>query len=318
MVLLVPTMQAAYGGPRCAETIKPPPPRCANVDCSDPMFTVFHPPPETYVSGHCAELAVPFAIYDGRVALLLGTAELTALDAITAGSGYHPVVTDDGRGLAALMISDFPDTNAGPYREVLAAFAVNQDRVTVSTRNPYAHLAEMLNPAHHVWMHKLILTEQMPIDWGREVVGYDKDPDPQHIAIGNTSEATTFAATDPRGVPILSGRAVVDNDPQAQTQALGQAAAAGGDWLQPVLRQGGLIQANIVNPDILGRSDALVRSYAVARPTSIPSLGLFDHRSTLTADPRSPFGAALTRMAFRPVVTARMTLRLVLDRGWAT
>lgn len=313
-----PTSAATAGTP-CERTIKPPPPKCANFDCSDPMFTVFHPPRGSYASGHCAELAIPFAVYDANLSLLFGSASLAALGTITAGSGYHPVATDDGHGFAALAVVDYHDTNAGPYREIAIGFPVNKNRITVSTQNPYAFLSEFFNPENKVWMHKLILSELMPIDYGREILGYDKNPAPQNITVRTTAQDTTFAATDPLGNPILSGRVAVDTDPKGQAQALSQAVAAphGGNWLERFLTGGGLAQLNIVNRDVLRRSDELMQSYSLVRPKSPLVLGLVGPESALTVEPSSDFGGEVSRIDFRPLVSARMSVRTHIDTGFA-
>jgi hypothetical protein len=315
-----PASGGTYGSQRsspCETTIKPPPPKCANFECSDPMFTVSHPPRGTYVSGHCAELTLPFAFYDATFTALLGPADLAALGSITAGSGYHPVATEDGHGVAALIIGDSRDTNAGPYIEIGVFFPVNEEKVTVSAQNPYAYLSETLNPENKVWMHKWVLSEQMPIDYFLEMMGYDKNPVPQDITVRTTADDTTFAAADPNGNPILSGRLAFDTGPKVQAEAGSQAVTAphGGKWLERFLTRGALVELNLVNPDTLHRSAALMESYALVRIKSTPALGLFGPESSLTVDPSSDFGAAVRGLDFHPVVGARFPLRMHIDNG---
>jgi hypothetical protein len=48
--------------------------------------------------------------------------------------------------------------------------------------------AETFNPEHKLWLHRLTLSEQMPIDGGPEVAGYDKQPSPQRIEIRNATD----------------------------------------------------------------------------------------------------------------------------------
>jgi hypothetical protein len=283
------------------------------------MFTVFHPPRGSYVSGHCAELAIPFAAYDAIDSMLSGSANLAALRTITAASGYHPVATADGHGIALLVVADYPDTNTGPYREMEIAFPVNEESVTVSTQNPYAFLSETFNPQNKLWVHKLILSELMPIDYGREILGYDKNPAPQRITVHTTADDTTFAAADPLDNPILSGHLAVDADPRAQAQAVSQLLTAphGGKLWERFLTGGGLARVNLVNPDVLHRSMKLMESYALLRLKSPPVLGLVGSESALTVEPSSDFGGALSRIDFRPVVSARMSMRVHLDTGFA-
>ena len=326
LVVALPYPAAASGGPSgpygrgtpCETTIKPPPPKCANFDCSDPMFRL-HPPRGTYVSAHCAEMPIPLHYYDGEGALLFGPADLGALRALTAGSGYHPVASEDGHGIAVLTVADFRDTGVGPYREIAIDFPVNEESVTVSTQNPYAFLSETFNPQNKLWAHKLILSELMPIDWGREILGYDKNPAPQRITVHTTADETTFAAADPLGNPILSGHLAVDADPRAQAQAVSQLLRAphGGKLWERFLTGGGLARVNVVNPDVLHRSMKLMESYALLRLKSPPVVGLVGSESALTVEPSSDFGGALSRIDFRPVVSARMSIRMHLDTGFA-
>lgn len=310
------THGAAYGDPPCEEIIKPPPPKCAGLDCSDPMFTM-HPDRGSYVSGHCAEMPIPLPYYDGEIMTLAGSANLAALRAITAGSGYHPVATEDGHAIAILGFGDFRDTGVGPYHEILLGFAVNEEQVTVAADNPYVYLSELLNPANKFWAHKLLLSELMPIDWGRELIGWDKNPAPQDISMRMATDYVKVAAADPSGNRILSGHFAVDPGPAAQAQEVSQMVAAGGEWLEPFLTGGTLLPVNMVSPDVLRRSVNLMKSHIIIRIKSVPTLGRFGADSTLAADPNSEFGAALDRFEVRPLVSGRLPVRIVLDTGFA-
>lgn len=65
------------------------------------------------------------------------------------------------------------------------------------------------------------------------------------------------------------------------------------------------------------RSDALMESYMLVRAKSVPALGRFGPDSSLTVHPRSDFGGTLSRIDFRPVISARVDVRLHLDTGFA-
>ncbi len=303
----------------CEETIKPPPPRCHNLDCDDLLFKQY-PPKGTWITGHCSELTIPFAVYDNEFMVMFGSADLTALRSLTEGSGYHPVATDTGRGIAALFTALHRDSNAVPYFETGLVFSVNETPTTVATTNPYAYVSEMFRPENEMFWIKLLLSHDMPIEYGREILGYDKNPAPQNMVVTTdvTMSAVTqaFSIKDPQFNPILSGRAVVDRQPGARAEALRLLAAApnGGDILAKALTDGGLVRVNTVSRDVLKRTDKVIKSHVVVRAKSV-DLGLWDKASTLTVNPASDYGAALTRIDFRPVVNVYLPNRLILDNG---
>ena len=303
----------------CEETIKPPPPRCDNFDCDDPLFKRY-PPKGTWITAHCWELTVPFAIYDNEVMATFGSADLAALRAITEGSGYHPVATDAGRGIAMLFTAFHRDGNTVPYFETGLMFSVNDTPSTVASANPYVHVSEMLQPENEVWFVKLLLSHDMPIEYGRELAGYDKNPAPQNMVVTTdvnvSSVEQSFSFSDPQFHPILSGRAVVDRNPAARAEALRLLASApgGGDAVAKALTEGGLVRVNAVSPDVLQRTDEVVKSNLVARVKSL-DLGLWDEASSLNVNADSDYGAALKRIDFQPKVSVYMPFRLVLGNG---
>lgn len=303
----------------CEETIKPPPPRCANLDCDDLLFKQY-PPKGTWITAHCSELTIPFAYYDSEFMGIFGSADLAVLRSITKGSGYHPVATDTGRGIAALFTVFHRDTNAVPYFETGLMFSVNQAPTTVTTTNPYAYVSELFRPENKLFWIKLLLSHDMPIEYGRELLGFDKNPAPQNMVVTTdvtmSSVVQAFSFTDPQFTPILSGRAVVDTEPSARAEALRLLSAApnGGDILVKALTGGGLVRVNMVSRDVLQRTDQLIKSHVVVRAKSV-DLGLWDEASTLTVNPGSDYGATVTKVDFQPVVNVYLPFRLILDNG---
>ena len=303
----------------CDETFKPPPPRCDNFDCDDPLFRRY-PPKGTWITAHCSELTVPFTIYDNEVMVMFGSADLGALGAITEGSGYHPVTTDAGRGIAMFFTAFQRDGNTVPYFESGIMFSVNDTPSTVSSENPYVHVSEMLRPENEVWWHKLLLSHHMPIEYGRELLGYDKNPMTQNMVVNTDvnmpAVEQSFSFKDPQFNPIMSGRVVVDRSPASRAEALRLLASApdGGDAVAKALTEGGLIRVNAVSPDVLERTDRIVKSHLVARVKTV-ELGLWDEASSLSVNAGSDYGAALKRIDFRPVVNVYMPFRTILDNG---
>lgn len=303
----------------CQETIKPPSPRCANFDCDDPLFKRY-PSKGTWISQHCYEFIYPFSIYDTDTTVMFGSADLAALRAITERSGYHPVATDTGRGIAVLFVALHKDTTGGPYFETGLMFSVNETPTTVSSENPYSHVSEFFRPEFEVWFVKLLLSEHLPIEYGREILGYDKNPLPQNMVVSTAvdmkSVETTFRFEDPQFNRIMSGRIAIDKTAPARAEALSLLAAVpgGGNVVAKALTEGGLVRVNVVSPDPLHRTDELVKTHFLFRAKSI-ELGPWGAGSTLTVNPDSDYGAAISRIDFRPVVSFFLAFRLVVDNG---
>jgi hypothetical protein len=162
----------------------------------------------------------------------------------------------------------------------------------------------------------------MPIEYGREIFGYDKNPLPQNMVVTNSIDASavteTFRFEDPHFAPIMSGRVVIDRNPAARAEALRLVAAApdGGAALAKTMTEAGLATLNIVNPDVLRRTDDLIRTNAVIRFKSI-DLGLWSGASTLTINADSDYGGTLREMDFHPMVSSFLPAAFVLDNGFA-
>ncbi|MGH8993399.1 MAG: hypothetical protein ACRDZ7_17965 [Acidimicrobiia bacterium] len=303
----------------CEETIKPPPPRCDDFDCDDPLFKQY-PPKGTWITGHCSELTIPFNIYDSETMVMFGSADLAALRSITEGTGYLPVATDTGRGIAVLFTAFYRDSNALPYFETGLVFSVNEGPSTVATDNPYAYVSEFLRPQNELFWVKLLLSHDMPIEYGRELLGYDKNPVPQNMVVTTdvtvSSVEQSFTVKNPEFEPIMSGHAVVNRDPVARAEALRLLAAApdGGESVAKALTDGGLVRLNTVSRDVLQRTDKVIKSHVVLRAKSI-DLGLWDEASALAVNPGSDYGAAVAGIDYRPVANVYLPFRLIIDNG---
>jgi hypothetical protein len=116
----------------------------------------------------------------------------------------------------------------------------------------------------------------------------------------------------------MSGRVVIDRTPASRAEALRLLAAApdGGAVLAKAMTEGGLATVNIVNPDVLHRTQGLIRTNAVIRFNSV-DLGPWGAESTLRIDANSDYGGTLRRMDFHPMVSSFLPLREVVDNGFA-
>jgi hypothetical protein len=322
LVLVLAAALAAASGAEAAagQTTRPAPPKCEQASCDDPMFTVDYPPRATFVTSHGVQVDIPTQFYDADVFNLWGTADLGVLQGLTAGSGYVPVETDDGHGLANIDVNRWKDSNLEPYNEIVLEFPVNPRRTVVSSTNPYEAMAAAIDPQDQMWVVKLILDRQLPIDVGREYYKLDKEPLPQTIAIAMSQTGADFSARDPQGRPVVTGHIPIAADPASQGQAwsrLGQTAGFQRS-IADIATHGGLIRFNYVHrdlfqPSVIGKAHGAGRLF-----TTGASLGPFGPGASLTVSGSSDFATKLRAIRFQPrVALVLLDGRWVLDDGFA-
>lgn len=313
---------ALSGGEAAAgQTTRPAPPKCEQGSCQDPMFTLYYPPRETFTTSHGVEVDIPTQYYDASVFNVWGTADLAYLKQLTAGSGYQPVETDDGHGLANVDVNEWKDSNLEPYNEIVLEFPVNPDRIVVSSGNPYEAMGAAIDPENQMWVVKLLLDRQLPIDVGREFYKLDKEPLPQDIDISMSLNGADFAAKDPQGAPVVAGHVPLSFDPASQTSAWGALGQTGGFQrsLPDIASHGGLIRFNYVHRDALDPPAPIEKAHGAGRLfTRGASLGPFGDGASLQVTGDSDFATKLRAMDFRPeVALVLLDGRWALDEGFA-
>jgi hypothetical protein len=303
-----------------AQTTRPAPPKCELASCQDPMFTVFYPPRGTFTTSHGVEVDIPSQFYDADVFNVWGTADLGVLKSITAGSGYQPVETDDGHGLANIDVNEWKDSNLEAYNEIILDFPVNPNRVVLSSKNPYEAMAAAIDPANEMFVVKLLLDKQLPIDVGREYYTLDKEPVPQTIGVSMSLNGADLSAKDPQGRPVLAAHVPLSFTPAAQTEAWSRLGQTGGFQrsVPDMAAHGGLIRFNYVHRDIFDPS-VIGEAHGAGRLfTQGASLGPFGDDAWLRVTGDSDFATKLRSFRFQPeVALVMLDGRWVLDKGFA-
>ncbi|MDP2435316.1 MAG: hypothetical protein Q8P67_06200 [archaeon] len=143
----------------------------------DPMFVRFPLSSNwTFASGSSSQ--TPFHCYDGDALVLHGAADWGYFAALVAEEPYVPVRTTGGKALATLWVMDYRATVAGPYQELVLTFVatLGQQPLEVDCAGDVYCATRLLafDPRVVMYAAKLWLTEQLPIDYGREILGLDK------------------------------------------------------------------------------------------------------------------------------------------------
>jgi hypothetical protein len=83
--------------------------------------------------------------------MIAGTADLGFLKRFIAGTGFHPIRTNDGRGVATVSVLDYQDTNIEPYKEWFISIPVNPEQRTVPSDDPYAMFGAGIDPQNAIF-----------------------------------------------------------------------------------------------------------------------------------------------------------------------
>lgn len=313
-LLLVLLVALANAAPAIADTNSPPPPKCEAGNCLDPLFTVQFPHTGSATTAAGVRFPLPLHYYDANLYGAVGTADLAAERALTAGTDYEPVATKKGRGLGALLMANYVDDDLGPYHEAMVAFPVRQGAPAVVSDDPGAMVAALFDPSNQVWGVRLILDRQLPIDAGREHFGIPKVPTPESMPLAITPSHTAFDFREPDGTPITSGDVVLApkrmagsaSDLATQPGAVGAVAhTATRSYLH--LR---FVYRDIRNLPALKFAEVAGRVGAGAHVAIAP----FDARSHITTNADAPFGSDLAALDLHPAVSVVLeNLHLVLD-----
>jgi hypothetical protein len=311
-LLLMTALAAAL--PAVANASSPAPPKCELASCDDPLFTVFYPPRTTYTTSHGVTVDIPTHFYDGNVLNMYGTADLRALQELTAGSGYQPVETDDGHGIANVDVNEWKDSNLEPYHELVINLVVNTHRVVVpASSNPYETIGAAVDPQNQLWVVKMALNRQLPIDVGRDYYGIDKEPLPQVTHIAMSDSGVDFSDATPDGSPVVTGHVPIAKDPASQMAAYSRFGATQGfqRMSADIAAHYGLIRFNYVHRH-LSAPATIDKAHGAGRLfTTGATLGRFGPDASLTVHPANDFGDKLKHIDFHPLVDV-----VLLDGRW--
>ncbi|MDY7228015.1 hypothetical protein [Hyalangium rubrum] len=177
-----------------------------------PSLFEAYPPTEDYELSSGVVCQVPYACRDADMAVLHGTADLEVVRRLLAGQRYQPVSIGANRCTAALWLADYHDTTCGPYKELIVSFAVSTKPLEIPASGPLELLQAGAHPDATVLCYKLILDQQVPIDYGREVHGHAKHPTPQPVDIAFSAPWCRFDVTC-EGKRVAFGRVRFPEEP---------------------------------------------------------------------------------------------------------
>jgi len=148
-------------------------------------------------------LPVPFHAYAADTLQIHGLSSLEYWQNALKNEDYFPVVDSlSGSVPAVWWVVQYSDSSGGPYLETLLTTFVSQEKgKSVEWKGDVTSTDMMFyRPDIKPYVHKLWLNETVPIDYGREILGYDKY---------HTSEKAKITVTD--GIPTYWNFPTVDN-----------------------------------------------------------------------------------------------------------
>jgi hypothetical protein len=281
------------------------------------MFHLQYPVNGTFTTKRGVEVDTPAQYFEADVFNLYGAADLKAVRRWTAGTGFQPVETTDGRGIGNLIVNHFVDSNLEPYREIVLAVAVDDERRVVPADNPYEYLAATLDPRTTMFVLKLLLDEQLPIDVGLEYFKMPKVPLPQRLRFDFSTTLANVSAASHRGRRIFDVRFPIEQSPDALE---GMRSTEGfGGWADDSTAHGGLTRFNYIYRDVSDRRK-LHKTHAVGRIFTDPQGFSFSPPgpgARFKAYRGTEFGTKLAKMRLRPELGLILfDGHWVLSEGW--
>jgi len=240
--------------------------------------------------------ASPFRVPRLRGAMLYGTVDGNAAEALLAPDGLSPVRTTCGRGLGCLWLSDFLESTVGPYRELTVTLLVAERPLSVRWINGYTPLAAQLRPEALVCEYALILDNPDAIDYGRELHGFDKRPGA--LAFDSDGAGRFRFAVSQEGARVVEGR-FTERGVGAMPSALAQLARAHGAWSTVRLLAARTQRLRVITPRTVRqlRSDLFFRGVMRLQPWLATDELTFGD---------APVGRLLAQLRFQPTAVQRV------------
>jgi hypothetical protein len=125
-----------------------------------------------------AVCAVPYHNYDGDACIIWGTADASFVRSRIQGP-WVPLLDSEGRAQVGLWAIDYKDTVLNPYQEMVVVFSVlHESGAARHVTQPLQQLPLFDDKLAYPYVYKLWLDRQLPVDYGRELIGCDKYLDP--------------------------------------------------------------------------------------------------------------------------------------------
>ncbi|MEZ0310454.1 MAG: acetoacetate decarboxylase family protein [Myxococcota bacterium] len=256
----------------------------------------------TFTTRAGAEVETGFRVYDGKGVGLVATANADAVRRMLAGTGYQPVLTPSGRAVVSLWIMAYRDTSAGAYHELFVSIPVSREGRTLAGDSAWDTTLGAADPTRpgEVFVPRLLLDAQTPIDYGREYMGLPKEPRPGSFTMEWTAEGLRFAAVDAANRPVVQGTLPIAATPAQRLEAPWALMKRLGVWngLKAIAASvtGATLRAdtlsrNPLNGELVRNPGQVSNDYEV-----IPSAD----NVHMTYDPASPFGKVLSDLDLTP------------------
>lgn len=115
------------------------------------------------------KLNVPLRYFEARNLTVSFRTPVDMVRSLVPGN-VHPLRWGRSEGITAIIFNDFPKSDIGGYREVMIGFPVSVDQPAL----PYLGLRSFAKQGGAVFVHQMVLDDQVAIDLGVEVAGYPK------------------------------------------------------------------------------------------------------------------------------------------------
>ena len=119
----------------------------------------------------------PYHNYDADALIIWGEADAEWVSSKIEGE-WEPVLdSKSGKAQVALWVVDYRDTNINPYKEFIVVFTVRHKTfpaATASLPSPLHALRLFEDKVAYPYIYKLWLDEEIPVMYGRELIGCDK------------------------------------------------------------------------------------------------------------------------------------------------
>jgi hypothetical protein len=183
-----------------------------------PSLFEIYPPSEAYELSSGVVCEIPYACRSADFAVLHGPADIEVVRRLLAGQRYQPVSVGGGKCAASLWLADYHDTSCGPYKELILSFTVSLKPLEVVASAPMERLAASGHPDATLLCQKLILDQQVPIDFGREVHAHAKHTTPQPVDISFSASSCKFNVSCD-GHRVAFGQVRLPEEPAAMMRA---------------------------------------------------------------------------------------------------
>lgn len=245
-----------------------------------------------------ATVRLPLVVEEARWVAVFGTVELAPLADRLEAEGVRPVAVEmpDGalRGVAMVIANRYPRSNAGPFAELVVAFAVSDAPVRFRYRNPASLTVPVSDPRCQVMPWHLILTEPGPVESGRELWGFPKVVgalDFDERPGGSSRVRLGHRAVDPAG-ELLSMQVELDDRLSTRMRSARWTATALGARRAAALALAPFFPFHYVTPR------ALRQTRTTSFMAGIPTVHGFPEGASLRFSPDHPVGRWMDQLGF--------------------